>query len=322
MIVVSGILVVVAAVLLVIGLVRGDDDGGTTFVYASIAVSIVSAILLLVSVFLRRGEDVPAESGESATDRPSPFAPSSGDQSEGVTAVIPGGRTRPGAEPTPARRVPPAPVAPTAEADTAAFAASPEPASAPDEPAAAPAAPAPAAGEVLVVEGRPRYHVEGCRYLAGKEASPRSLAAARAEGFSACGVCKPDKVAAAAPAASVAPPAPVAGAGADATPRTRSVRRVTPPADGGPAKAAPAKTATKATKAPARAAAKTAAPASDRSAAMSALSPATATVVVIPDRDKYHRADCRFVRTADKTDEISRAQARRQGFSACGTCKP
>jgi hypothetical protein len=47
-------------------------------------------------------------------------------------------------------------------------------------------------GEVLVVAGRPRYHAEGCRYLIGKESTSVEVATARAEGFSACGVCKPD----------------------------------------------------------------------------------------------------------------------------------
>ena len=45
---------------------------------------------------------------------------------------------------------------------------------------------------VLVVSGRPRYHLEGCRVLRGKEPQPLDRDDARTHGFSPCGVCKPD----------------------------------------------------------------------------------------------------------------------------------
>lgn len=47
---------------------------------------------------------------------------------------------------------------------------------------------------VLVVSGRPRYHLAGCRYLQGKQADPVDVLDARDEGFTPCGVCKPDAV--------------------------------------------------------------------------------------------------------------------------------
>ena len=50
------------------------------------------------------------------------------------------------------------------------------------------------AGTVLVVPGRPRYHVEGCRYLYGKSPHDLDLDQARDGGFLPCGVCKPDEV--------------------------------------------------------------------------------------------------------------------------------
>ena len=55
MIVISGALVLVALVLLIIGLVSTSLG----FVYASIAVSVVSFVFLLVGILQRRGEQVP-----------------------------------------------------------------------------------------------------------------------------------------------------------------------------------------------------------------------------------------------------------------------
>ncbi len=56
-------------------------------------------------------------------------------------------------------------------------------------------------GVVLVINGRPRYHVEGCRFVAGKDAEAIAVEDAREEGFTACGVCRPDEALAAAAAA-------------------------------------------------------------------------------------------------------------------------
>lgn len=47
--------------------------------------------------------------------------------------------------------------------------------------------------EVLVVDERPRYHLEGCRYLRGHEPIPIPLDGARADGFTPCGGCTPDR---------------------------------------------------------------------------------------------------------------------------------
>ena len=49
---------------------------------------------------------------------------------------------------------------------------------------------------------------------------------------------------------------------------------------------------------------------------------AAGQVVVIPDRNRYHRADCRHVRDAPGTETLSTAQAGQQGYAACGVCKP
>lgn len=47
--------------------------------------------------------------------------------------------------------------------------------------------------EVLVVDEHPRYHVEGCAWLAGRETIPLPLDEARTDGFTPCAVCSPDR---------------------------------------------------------------------------------------------------------------------------------
>ncbi len=46
--------------------------------------------------------------------------------------------------------------------------------------------------DVLVVDEHPRYHVEGCRHLAGQETIPIPMDEARTDGFTPCGTCRPD----------------------------------------------------------------------------------------------------------------------------------
>jgi hypothetical protein len=47
--------------------------------------------------------------------------------------------------------------------------------------------------EVLVVDEHPRYHLDGCRYLRGKETIPLPLDEARTDGFTPCALCAPDR---------------------------------------------------------------------------------------------------------------------------------
>jgi hypothetical protein len=231
-IVISGALVLVALVLLIIGLV----STALGFVYASIAVSVVSFAFLLVGIMQRRGEQLP----ESAAGAPTPAAAAT--DVEGVTAIIPSSsRLRPAAEPVAA-----------ADAD----------------------AEAGSGATVLIVAGRPRYHVDGCRYLTGKEAESVPVEKARADGFTACGVCKPDEAPAAEPAArvSIPDPGPVKAARkttakAPAKTATRSATKAPEKSAASSARkaAAPAKTA--AAKAPAKKAAAAKAPAKKATAA-------------------------------------------------------
>ncbi|SDE96851.1 hypothetical protein SAMN05660485_02314 [Blastococcus fimeti] len=46
--------------------------------------------------------------------------------------------------------------------------------------------------EVLVVDEHPRYHVAGCRHLAGRETIPLPVDEAKSDGFTPCGTCRPD----------------------------------------------------------------------------------------------------------------------------------
>ncbi len=46
--------------------------------------------------------------------------------------------------------------------------------------------------EVLVIDGRPRYHVAGCVHLLGRPYEPLAVSEAVELGFSPCGLCEPD----------------------------------------------------------------------------------------------------------------------------------
>lgn len=68
----------------------------------------------------------------------------------------------------------------------------------PDEPAAQVVAPQDAARvaqmstEVLVIDGRPRYHHPACVHLLGRENEPLPVSEAVELGFTPCGLCEPD----------------------------------------------------------------------------------------------------------------------------------
>jgi hypothetical protein len=46
--------------------------------------------------------------------------------------------------------------------------------------------------EVLVIDGRPRYHLAGCVHLLGRESEPLPVHEAVELGFTPCGLCEPD----------------------------------------------------------------------------------------------------------------------------------
>lgn len=278
-------MIVISGALVLVALVLlviGLVSTSLGFVYASIAVSIVSFAFLIIGIVQRRGEQLPGTAAPA--DAP---APTSSDI-EGVTAIIPADRG-----------------AGTKTAETA----------------AAPAQRGVADGSVLVVAGRPRYHVAGCRYLAGKEASAMAAGVARADGYTACGVCKPDAALAETtadlqPAGVSAGPAKTGTAGAVPTTATTTAgqpaRKAAAPASKLAAAAAPATSPVPSKGTRSASSSGSAGPAANR----------RGTVVVIPDRGKFHRQQCRFVRDASGAEELTRAQATRQGYDACGVCKP
>ena len=191
-------------------------------------------------------------------------------------------------------------------------------------PPAAEAAPAMSEGEVSVVPGRPRYHVESCRFLAGRpDVETIPVEKARSDGFTACGVCKPD---AALSAAAAAPePEPEAEPEMAEEP-AEEVAEAPAPAKKAPAKRT-ARTAaasgsssatTTAMETPAKAT-KAAKPAKKAAAAKST---SGAQVVVIPDRGKFHTETCRFVKDVPGTVTLTKPAAKRQGYAPCGVCKP
>ncbi|MGH2691920.1 MAG: hypothetical protein ACRDHM_05410 [Actinomycetota bacterium] len=110
-----------------------------------------------------------------------------------------------------------------------------------------------------------------------------------------------------------------ATAASSAPARTAAPRRpATPTAPTAPARKPAAK------KAAARkpAAKKTAArkPAAKKTAA--AATSTRGTVVAIPERGTYHKAECRYVQGRTDTEQLKATTAKSRGFKACGVCKP
>jgi hypothetical protein len=184
-IILSLLLVLASAALLAAGVV----DGSHPLIWASIGASVVAAGALAASIVYRRNR-LP-ETG--------PLGTSSLGRS-GETQQLP-------AMPPPTGPFGPAGTADTGS-DTEAVAATEPPAAAgadttdypdpPDEPpeedVSAPDAlrVVDSTDEVLVVDGRPRYHIAGCPHLSGKEAVPLSRLEAREAGFTPCSLCAPD----------------------------------------------------------------------------------------------------------------------------------
>ena len=288
MIVISGALVVVALVLLVLGVTGPELD----LVYGSIAVSLLSLVFLVLGIIQRRGEVLPAAAGGTpdGSDRGAPAQPTSQVPAGAPTLEREGDGHESDEHQTDGREAAghgaddrQADVRTAEQASAGELAVdAPGESTAPDR---AGSAPLPlvdedTSGTVLVVANRPRYHVGGCRYLAGKTPESRDVSDAVAQGFSPCGVCKPDAV----------------------------LRGVASPADGLFPEPVPVPTA----RAP-RVAAPRAAPMPRTPAEQ---------VVVVPDRNRYHRADCRHVRGLAGAEPLQPVDAVSQGYSACGVCKP
>jgi hypothetical protein len=197
-------LLVVSAVLLVIGLVTQNS----TLLLASLIVTIGAGVLLL-----RSAKSISARAAQRAAERaaaapPEPEKPVEMTTEEvendeywktlvntpalplGGTATTAAGPAEPvdsaqPAQPAYGQVVPP----PAAAAGAAAVESAPAPRhSAPD---ANPAPPKANPGDVWVIDGRPRYHLEHCDMLLGQSAEPIPLAQATEDGFIACTLCQP-----------------------------------------------------------------------------------------------------------------------------------
>lgn len=186
MIVGSLLLILVAVTLLVLGLASGSS----LLLISSIAASLLAAIALVVgarqALAARLGMDHASDRPRKPPGQPRPTVPSQrgrGNDEPDLHAgeSMPVGRVdvldEPGA---------------TGEAGDGE-----DPL---DEPAAQSVSATDAARvarmvtEVLVVDGRPRYHLAGCGHLRERESEPLPVGEAVELGFSPCGLCSPDSV--------------------------------------------------------------------------------------------------------------------------------
>lgn len=205
MIVGSLLLILVAVALLVLGLA----DGSSVLLVSSIAASLLAAVALVVGARqaaaarggtgdadeersfriggeagepLRRrwsgaGTDEPHRPAATETSVPTQHAP------ESVTTDSSGRR-----QPAESSEVAPESGAGGPDAEDVLA----------DEPAAqyVPAADAARIArmdtDVLVIDGRPRYHLPGCRHLRGRDSEPLPVREAVELGFTPCGGCEPD----------------------------------------------------------------------------------------------------------------------------------
>ncbi|MGJ6961349.1 hypothetical protein ACSDR0_05515 [Streptosporangium sp. G11] len=180
MILISAGLVLTAIVLLIAGFVLAKPF----LVMWSIAVSVLSAVFLVIGALLRRHELFPG--GDAGASQPLPpkgpmpagplAAPhgvpnqTPGRPSAPQQMVVRHGMQQAPAAPTQPRRGPVAGPATAAAARRGAL-----------DPEAI----------VLVIPGRKRYHVAGCRQLAGRDHEELTYEEAREEGFTPCTTCLP-----------------------------------------------------------------------------------------------------------------------------------
>ncbi|WP_157244700.1 hypothetical protein [Nonomuraea typhae] len=162
MILISAGLVLAAVVLLIAGFVLAKPF----LIMWSIVVSVLSALFLVIGALLRRHELFPGgRAGATAT----PPDPRLGHPQPPHAGQAPVG-------------MPPSPQRPPTPQQTA-----PQPV--PRRPAGGGIAPD---AIVLVIPGRKRYHVPGCRQLIGRDPEELTFVEAREEGFSPCTSCLPD----------------------------------------------------------------------------------------------------------------------------------
>ncbi|MFI6905473.1 hypothetical protein ACIBKY_29715 [Nonomuraea sp. NPDC050394] len=195
MILISAGLVLAAVVLLIAGFVLAKPF----LIMWSIVVSVLSALFLVIGALLRRHELFPGgRAGATATPpEPAKFGYPQPPHSDQAPA---------GAPPSPPR--------PQTFQQTATV-----PSPAPRRPAARGISPD---ALVLVIPGRKRYHVPGCRQLIGRDHEELTFEEAREEGFTPCTSCLPDAALGGRQLPPAADPEPVTPHPA-ASPETRTV---------------------------------------------------------------------------------------------------
>lgn len=181
MLVVGLLLIASAAALLVLGLWQSSAG----LLAGSIAASLFAAVMLVVGArrVTTRLASVTDRSlaGGALVERPR-------DWLRGADASMTRTMTIPAQGGAPPQQAPP-PSMPAGQDEDA------DP---PDEPAPQQVSPADAArvrrmpNEVLVVDGRPRYHLAGCVHLLGRESEPLPVSEAIELGFTPCSLCEPD----------------------------------------------------------------------------------------------------------------------------------
>lgn len=179
MIVAAGLLVLVGLGLFVAGILTG----ATAFYWGCVAACVVAAVLLLLA---RRKLAVAATPAATAGNGP-------------VAPVGPPARTdgTPSGEPGTPAAAKPATAVPSSGA-TALSVDAPVPVQESDPPVEQVEVTdlllvVDLTDEVLVVDEHPRYHLPGCRHLAGRTTIPIPLDEARTDGFTPCALCAPDR---------------------------------------------------------------------------------------------------------------------------------
>jgi hypothetical protein len=206
-IVASLVLILGAVVLLVLGLVNGSSG----LLVGSIGTSLLAAVALVVGVrqagAARAGLDLDEDEDEQFDDaevdqwtsRSAQRSVSSYGDEPDLRPMVPPARSErawaeSSSERAPVETLQPAGVGVPAQSMHDEL----DDEDPPDEPMAQRVTAADAArvarmsSDVLVIDGRPRYHVAGCVHLLGRPFEPLPVSEAVDLGFSPCGLCEPD----------------------------------------------------------------------------------------------------------------------------------
>ncbi len=179
-----------AALLVLLGLglfVAGILTGTTALYWACVAACVVAAVLIV----LTRRQMGPATRAEVAADPATATTPVSAgdgpareadggalpprgvdDPASAATAVVPAGATAAAVAAAPGQLADP-PVEEVEVTDLLMV--------------------VDLTDEVLVIDEHPRYHLTGCVHLSGRTTIPLPLDEARADGFTPCAICAPDR---------------------------------------------------------------------------------------------------------------------------------